>query len=97
MDKLNLTDIYNITRTLLKYKANTEVWVSSEVMAKFTPIIDKAIKGGAIMYFEQTAIEKTIMVAGFTFIEKPGIKGIMCFGGNSSEFNEKDTSIEEFL
>lgn len=99
-NEINLQSLYNLTRVLLNNKANKEVWVSGRVMEIFIPILEKAMKQGAKIIFnkkDEPPNEKSCMVAGYIFIEKLNIEGIMCFGSESFVLNEKDASIEEFL
>lgn len=97
-EKITLQGLYDLTRVLLNNFVTPEVWVSKEIINRVDETLDEALKKGArITIANQDDHTKKFMVCGYTFIEKPDIKGIVCLGNNDFKYNEKDTSIEDLL
>lgn len=96
-DEISLNDLYNLTRVLLNNETNKEVWISVQVMQRLKGTIDKAMEQGVKAKLDLPLPEGVLVVGGFTFVIKPNIEGVMCFGNESFSLNEKDTAFEEFL
>jgi FkbM family methyltransferase len=96
--EITVDTLYDLTRVFLKNRVSAEVWISKGLSEMCKPAIDKAMETGVKIHMDNTKMsnESGFMVAGYAFIEKPNIEGLMCFS-EGYHWNGIDTSIRQIL